>query len=479
MDVAVVGSGPNGLAAAVTLARAGLSVRVYEAEDTIGGGARTAELTLPGFHHDICSAVHPMALASGFFRRFELERRVDLRLPPVSYGHPLDSGRAAIAYRDLARTADRLGRDGAAWSRLMGPLARRADRVARFTGSQLLQVPTDPMVAAMVGLRAIEQGTAAWNLRWTDDAAPALLAGVAAHTIQPMPSLASAGAGLALATYAHARGWPIPVGGSQSIVEAMVDDLVTHGGDVITGARIDSLDALASARAVVLDVTPRALIRLAGARMPEGYRRALSRFRYGNAAAKVDFALAGPVPWTDPALAGAGTVHVGGTRAQIAEAENTVARGRHSATPFVLVSQPGVVDDSRAPSGRQVLWAYTHVPAGSEIDQTEAVTAQIERFAPGFRDLVLATSARTAVEMQHHNANYIGGDISAGAPSALQLVRRPVLSSAPWRTPMEGVYLGSSSTPPGPGVTGLPGYYAAREALRHSFGIDRMPRLGL
>ncbi len=478
-DVAVVGSGPNGLAAAVTLARAGLTVCVYEAEDTIGGGARTAELTLPGFLHDICSAVHPMALASGFFRRFELERRIALRVPEVSYGHPLDGGHAAIAYRDLARTADRLGRDGAAWARLIGPLSRRADRVARFTGSSLLRVPDDPWVAALVGLRTLEQGTAAWNARWSDDAAPALLSGVAAHAILPMPSLASAGAGLALATHAHARGWPIPVGGSQSIVDALVADLIAHGGDVITGARIDSLDALASSKAVVLDVTPRALSRIAGSRMPDRYRRALSRFRYGNAAAKVDFALSGPVPWTDPALHGAGTVHVGGTRAQIAAAENEVANGRHSATPFVLASQPGVVDDSRAPAGKHVLWAYTHVPAGSDIDQTESVTAQIERFAPGFRDLVLATSSRTAVDMQTHNANYVHGDISAGAPSLLQLARRPVLAAAPWRTPIDDVYLCSSSTPPGPGVTGLNGWYAAREALRHTFGIERMPRLGL
>lgn len=479
LDAIVVGAGPNGLASAVTLARAGLRVRVYERADTIGGGARTAELTLPGFLHDVCSAVHPMALSSGFFRRFELERRIELRLPGASYGHPLDGREAGIAYRDVFRTADRLGADGRAWLELMKPLADRADRVAAFTGSQLLRVPRDPITALLFGLRTLEQGTAAWNARWTEAAAPALLTGVAAHAILPMPSLASSGAGLALATYAHARGWPIPVGGSQAIVDAMADDLLAHGGEIITDAHVGSLDELPDARAVLLDVAPRALATIAGARLPAGYLRALARFRYGNAAAKVDFALSGPVPWSDAALAEAGTLHLGGTRAQIAAAEADVAAGRHSETPYVLVSQPGVVDASRAPHGKHVLWAYAHVPRRSTIDPTEAVTRQIERFAPGFRDLVLATSARSAAEMEAHDPNYVGGDIAAGMPSVRQLVRRPVLSSTPWRTPTDGVYLCSSSTPPGPGVTGLNGYYAAREALRHEFGVRVMPSLAI
>jgi phytoene dehydrogenase-like protein len=295
-DAIIVGAGPNGLAAAVTLARAGLSVRVYERNETIGGGSRTAELTLPGFHHDICSAVHPMALASGFFRRFQLEKRITLVNPDVSYGHPLDDGRAGIAYRDIDRTADALGVDGAAWKQLMGPLSRHADHIAQITGSQLLQLPRHPVSFARFGLRVLEQGNpATWNLRFRGDAAPAMLTGVAAHAIRPMPSLSTAGAGLALATYAHGRGWPIPIGGSQVIVDALADDLRAHGGEIVTGAEITSLDELPSARAVLLDLSPRALLALTT--VPAAYARTLERFRFGNAVAKVDFALSGPVPW--------------------------------------------------------------------------------------------------------------------------------------------------------------------------------------
>ena len=477
VDAIVVGAGPNGLAAAVTLARAGLAVRVYESQSTVGGGARTAELTLPGFRHDVCSAVHPMALASPFFRAFGLERRVELRLPPASFGHPLDGGVAGVAYRDLDHTAAELGRDGRAYARLLRPLARHADEVAEVTGSSLVRVPRHPLVAARLGIGVLEQGTALWNARFDGEVAPAMLTGVAAHTIRPLPSLSTAGAGLVLTAHAHARGWPIPVGGSQAIVDALVADLEVHGGEVLTDVAVDDLRALPSARAVLLDVTPRALARIAGDRVPPRYLRALRRFRYGSAAAKVDFALSAPVPWANPGLALAGTVHVGGTRAEMAEAEAAVHRGRHAAAPYVLVSQPSIVDPGRAPEGNHVLWAYTHVPAGSTLDPTEVVTRQIERFAPGFRDVVLASSSMSAMQVQAHNANYIGGDIAAGAPSLGQLLRRPVLSPDPWRTPIPGVYLASSSTPPGPGVHGLAGWHAALSALRHEFGVRAAPAL--
>lgn len=477
VDAIVVGAGPNGLAAAVTLARAGLAVRVLEAQPTIGGGARTAELTLPGFLHDVCSAVHPMALASPFFRAFGLERRIELRLPPASFGHPLDGGVAGIAYRDLDRTAAELGRDGRAYARLLRPLARHADEVAEVTGSSLVRVPRHPLVAARLGLAVLEQGTPLWNARFDDEVAPAMLTGVAAHTIRPLPSLSTAGAGLVLTAHAHARGWPIPIGGSQAIVDALVADLEAHGGEVLTDAAVDDLRDLPRAGAVLLDVTPRALARIAGDRVPPPYLRALRRFRYGSAAAKVDFALSAPVPWANPGLALAGTVHVGGTRTEMAAAEAAVHRGRHAESPYVLVSQPSIVDPGRAPDGRHVLWAYTHVPAGSALDPTEVVTRQIERFAPGFRDVVLASSSMSAVQVQAHNANYIGGDIASGAPSLGQLLRRPVLSPDPWRTPIPGVYLASSSTPPGPGVHGLAGWHAALSALRHEFGVDVEPDL--
>jgi len=477
LDAIVVGSGPNGLAAAVTLARAGLAVRVYEKAPTIGGGARTAELTLPGFHHDVCSAVHPMALASGFFRRFGLERRIELALPDLSYGHPLDGGDAGLAWHDLDRTVDGLGRDGAAYRRLMGPLMEHADQVARFTGSPLLQIPPNPITTLRFGLRALEQGGPAWDARFVETTAPAMLAGLAAHAIRPMPSLETAAAALSLGAYAHARGWPVPIGGSQAIVDAMADDFRAHGGSIVTDTEVGSIDELPPAKAVLFDVTPRALARIAEDRLPSSYARRLRNFRYGSGVAKVDFALSGPVPWANAALAQAGTVHVGGTRAAISRAEASIAAGRHSDDPYVLVAQPSVLDPGRAPAGQHVLWAYTHVPSGSDIDQTEAVTRQIERFAPGFRDLVLASASRTAVEMEAENPNYIGGDIAGGAAGFVQLLVRPVLSLDPWRTPAAGIYLSSSSTPPGPGVHGLAGYYAARSALRHEFGITAAPSL--
>jgi phytoene dehydrogenase-like protein len=477
VDAIVVGSGPNGLAAAVTLARAGLSVAVIEREARIGGGSRTAELTLPGFAHDVCSAVHPLALASGFFRRFGLAERIELAVPELSYGHPLDGGRAGLAWRDLDRTVEGLGVDGPAYRQLLGPLVAEADRVAQFTGSPLLQVPRHPLTVARFGWRALEQGSFAWDARFRDDLAPAMLTGVAGHAIRPLPALAPAAAALSLGTYAHARGWPIPIGGSQAIADALADDLRAHRGTITTGVDVASLDELPRARALLFDVSPAALIGIAGSRLPDSYVRRLERFRHGNGVAKVDFALSGPVPWAAAELAGAGTVHVGGTRAAIAAAEHDVAAGRHSSDPYVLVAQPSVSDPGRAPAGKHVLWTYTHVPKGSTLDQTETVTRQIERFAPGFRDRILASASRTAVDLERENPNYIGGDVAGGAASFGQLLARPVLSLDPWRTPAEGVYLCSASTPPGPGVHGLAGYYAARSALRHEFSITTAPPL--
>jgi phytoene dehydrogenase-like protein len=478
-DAIVVGAGPNGMAAAVVLARAGLSVRVYERESTIGGGARTEELTLPGFLHDVCSAVHPQALASGFFRRFELARRIQFVVPEISYAHPLDDGRAGLAWRDLDRTADGLGVDGSAWRRLLAPLVRLADEVAQFAGSQVLQLPRHPLTVARLALRILEQGTRAGDLRFRGDIAPAMLTGVNAHAIRPMPSLATAAAGLVLATAAHARGWPIPIGGSRSIIHAMAEDFLRHGGEIVTGTEIVSVADLPPAQAILFDVTPRALARIAGSRLPDGYRRSLDRFRYGNAAAKVDFALSEPVPWSNPQLARAATLHVGGTRGEMQAAEADVAAGRHPVNPYVLVSQPTPFDASRAPEGRHVLWAYTHVPRGSRQDPTEAVTAKIERYAPGFRDTILASVSRTAIEVERHNPNYVGGDIAGGDVTIAQLVARPVLSTTPWRTPGRGIYLCSSSTPPGPAVHGLAGYYAAMTALKDEFGVTRAPNLGI
>lgn len=477
-DAAVVGSGPNGLAAAVVLARAGLKVHVYEAAAEIGGGTRTTQLIEDGHWHDVCSAVHPMALASPFFKAFELPRRIELALPKIQFASPLDHGRAALAYRSLDRTADELGRDGRAYRRLLAPLIRHLDGVVETTSDQLLRIPADPFSAAVMGLRTLEQGSPLWNLRFRDDLAPALISGVAAHAVGRLPSFAAAGAGLLLNSLAHVGGWPIPIGGSAAIATAMAEDIEAHGGVIETGFKVSSLAELEPAKAVLLDVAPPALARIAGNRLPASYRRSLESFRFGNAACKVDFILSGPVPWAGAGIADAGTVHVGGTRAEIAQAEHEVAQGRHPERPYVLVSQPSGLDPSRAPHGRHILWSYCHVPTGSTVDMGEAVINQLERFAPGFRDTVVRYKVTTAAALAAYNENYVGGDFSAGLLDARGLLQRPVVSPVPWRTPARGVYLCSSSTPPGPGVTGMPGYHAAKYALKDIFALE-VPALGV
>ncbi|WP_394940368.1 phytoene desaturase family protein [Psychromicrobium sp. YIM B11713] len=471
-DAAVVGSGPNGLAAAVILARAGLEVDLYEARESVGGGTRTEELIEPGHWHDVCSAVHPMAMASPFFREFGIAERIDWLVPELSYGHPLDGGRAALAYRDLDRTVDSLGVDGAIYRRLMEPLIRTTEQVVATALNPLLGVPRGAAGAISLGLRALWQGGPWWNVGFKGELAPALISGAAAHPVGSLPSLASSAAGLVLAHLAHTGGWPIPRGGSARIADALLEDFVAHGGRVHRGHRIRDLAELSGAKIVMADTSPRALDAIAGNRFPARYSAALQRFRYNNAACKVDFILSEPVPWQNQQLRSSGTLHVAGTRAEMAHAEAQVARGEHPEKPYVLVSQPSLFDPDRAPAGRQVLWTYCHVPAGSTRDMTEAVVSQIERFAPGFRDVVLHSKAITAAQLAEYNVNYIGGDFGSGATNLRQLIARPVLSGAPWRTPLRGLYLCSSSSTPGPGVHGMSGMHAARLALKDIFGTD-------
>lgn len=486
VDVVVVGSGPNGLAAAVTMARAGLRVVVLEAQPTVGGGARTLGLGLTdGIVHDLCSAVHPMAWASPFFRALGLAARgVQLLTPEVSYAHPLPGGRAGLAYRDLDRTVDGLGVDGPAWRSLVGALAAHPDHVVRAALGDKRSVPPGllpggAVTAARFGLGVLEQGTRAWDRRFRGDVAPALLTGVAAHAISPLPGLAPAGTSLLLGALGHAgRGWPIPRGGSGSIVAALRADLEAHGGTVLTGHRVGSPADLPPARAYLFDTTPRTLVRVLGDRVPVRTRRALEAFRYGAGAAKVDFVLSGPVPWAAPGVGLAGTVHVGGTRTEMAAAEADVAAGRHAVRPMTLVSDPAVVDPGREVGGLRPLWAYAHVPAGSDVDVTEAVTAHVERYAPGFRDVVVASRCVPAARMAEHNENYVGGDIGAGATTPRQLLARPTAQLDPYAVGVDGVYLCSSSTPPGPGVHGLSGWFAARRALRDVFGVREAVDLG-
>lgn len=472
IDATIVGSGPNGLAAAATLAEAGLEVLVNERAPTVGGGMRTAELTLPGFLHDVCSAVHPAALASPFFRAWGLTDRVPFVIPDVSYAHPFADGRSGIAYRDLDRTADALGRDGRAWKSLLGPLVERIDGVRSFTGSQLLRWPDSVPAAIAFGLRVLEQGTGAWNTRFRDDIAPAMITGVASHTISRLPSLAAAGAGLLLGAHAHAAGWGFPVGGSQSIANALAASIIDNGGRIDVNREIRSPADLEPSIVTLLDTSSEFLLDFGGDRLPSGYRRSLGRFRHGNGVAKVDFALSEPVPWLDPAVRDAPTVHLGGSREEIARSENDVADGRIPDRPFVLVSQPSILDPSRAPAGKHTLWAYMHVPRDSDFDATELITEQLERVAPGFRDIVLASAAMTAREVAANNPNDVGGDISGGEVTLPQLVKRPVVSTRPWQTPIDGLYLCSASTPPGPSVQGMNGWFAARLALRKHFNLD-------
>lgn len=478
VDVEVIGAGPNGLAAAVVMARAGLSVRLHEAGPTIGGGARSIELMEKDHLHDFCSAVHPMALASPFFRAFELSRRIGFAIPEVSFAHPLDGGRAGVAYRSMERTVAGLGADGEAYRRLIQPLSEREQAILAFTLNHLVRIPRKPGAAVRFGLATLDQGMPWWNHRFATDEAKALVTGVMAHPVGTLPSLAGAGAGLVLNLLAHTVGWPIPVGGSQSIADALALDLRRHGGEVVTNSRIDTLAEVSDARVVLLDVAPKSFQAMSRGRLPTAYEAALSAFTYGNAACKVDFILSGPVPWANPELHRAGTAHLGGTREEIAASEKQVNLGVHPDSPYVLLSQPSSFDPTRAPEGRHTLWTYCHVPRNSTRDMAGAVTAQIERFAPGFRDVVVRSHTTTASELEEYNANYVGGDFSSGAVNLRQIVARPVPSLQPWATPIKGVYLCSQSTPPGPGVHGMAGLNAAKLALRREFGLP-VPALGL
>src|ERR1700722_9790810 len=475
LDAVVVGSGPNGLAAAVTMAAAGLRVQVIEGAPTIGGGCRTEELTLPGFWHDVCSAEHPLAVASPFFQRFDLAARgVALARPEVEFAHPLDGGRAAIVSRSVTETASRLGADGPAYQRLLGPVADHMDEICQAILAPLRRPPAHPLVLAGYGRHAVLPADTVVR-RWHTQEARAIMAGAAAHSMMPLTAVPTAGIGLMLTGLAHAVGWPVVAGGSARITDALADALIGAGGRIQTGRWVRSLSELPSASTVLLDVSPRTLALLAGDRLPVRYRSALRRFQYGPGVCKVDFALSGPVPWTNQDCRRAGTLHLGGPFEQVAAAEAEVAAGKHPQDPYVLVAHPGVADPPRAPAGRQTLWTYCHVPSGSDVDMTSRIEAQIERFAPGFRDLVLARSVRTAAGEEAYNPNYVGGDIGVGMQTLWQTVFRPTIQWNPYRTPIPGVYLCSSATPPVPGVHGRCGELAALAVLRDMFGIREVP----
>jgi phytoene dehydrogenase-like protein len=468
-DAIVVGAGPNGLAAAITIARTGKSVIVYEAKETIGGGSRSMELTLPGFVHDVCSAIHPLGLGSTFFRSLPLEQYgLEWIQPSAPLAHPLDDGRAAMLERSIESTGATLGRDAQAYTNLMTPLVSHWDRIAdAFLGPLRLQpLFAHPFELASFGLKAIRPASKLAEHLFRDEYARAIFAGMCGHSMLPLERATSAAAGLVLGALGHAIGWPLPRGGSQQIVNAMAAYLRSLGGEIVTDSEVKSLAMLPSAHAVLCDITPRQLLHIAGARLPSTYQHKLQRYRYGPGVFKLDLALDGPIPWQAAECKRAATVHIGGTLPEIAAAEAAVWRGEHPDKPFVLLAQQSLFDPTRAPVGKHTVWAYCHVPAGSTLDMSERIEGQIERFAPGFRDRILARHTLTAAQFEQYNANYISGDINGGVQDIGQLFTRPTVQVNPYTTPLEGVYLCSSSTPPGGGVHGLCGYFAAQTALR-------------
>jgi len=463
----IVGSGPNGLAAAVALARAGLTVTVIEARDTIGGGTRTEELTVPGLLHDVCSAVHPLAVGSPFLRTLDLGRHgLQWRWPDIDLAHPLDGGAAGVLVQSVDDTARGLGADGRAWRRTFARSAARFDDLANDILRPLAHLPAHPLVLARFGIGALAPASLIAR-QFRGDEARALFGGIAAHSFRPLTSWTSASVGLALGGAAHRFGWPVAVGGSRSITDALAADLLAHGGRIETGRRVTSIREVEDADVVMLDVSPTAALSLAAGRLPERVARAYRRYRYGPAAFKLDLAVEGGVPWTAEACRRAGTVHVGGTFEQIAAAEADAAAGRMPARPFVLIGQQYLADPSRSVGDVHPVWAYAHVPHGYCGDAAPAILRQIERFAPGLRERIVASVARTPAQYETYNANYVGGDISTGANDAVQMLLRPRLAFDPYSTGVPGVYLCSAATPPGGGVHGMCGANAAASALRH------------
>jgi phytoene dehydrogenase-like protein len=463
----VVGAGPNGLAAAVVLAQAGVRVTVLEANDKLGGGTRTQELTLPGFLHDVCSAIHPLAAGSPFLRSLPLEQ-YGLRWmhPDFAVAHPFDGGSAATIQRSLDETAAGLAGDGDAYRSLMGPLARDWEAVASSVLGPVQRLPRHPVVLARFGLQAMRSAAGLASAKFRRPATRALFTGLSAHANVKLTRPFSASSGLILGSSAHAFGWPMAAGGSQAIADALVSYCESLGVEFETGRRVGSLNDLPAAEAVLFDVTPRQLLSIAGDDLSAGYRRSLHRFRYGPAVFKVDYALDGPVPWSAPDCGRAGTVHLGGTMEEILASEDQVAMGLHPQRPYVIAAQQSLFDPTRAPAGKHVLWAYCHVPNGSSFNMTERMEAQLERFAPGFRKLVLARHVTTPAALEAQNANYVGGDIAAGAHDGLQLFFRPGLRLSPYTTSNRRLFLCSASTSPGAGVHGMCGYHAARAALK-------------
>lgn len=469
-DAVVVGSGPNGLAAAIAMQQQGLSVLIVEGKDTIGGGLRSAELTLPGFVHDICSAIHPLALSSPYFKTLPLQQfGLEYIDPPVAAAHPLDDGTAAALYRSITQTANGLGDDKEAYLKLMQPVVDTWPTMAADVLGPL-HFPKHPIDMAMFGLNAMQPATLLAK-RFKTPKGRALLGGMAAHAIQPLSNVATSAIALVLMSAGHLCGWPIPKGGSGSISKALAAYFESLGGKIETSFYVTDLAQLPSSHAILFDITPKQLLKIAGHKFSSIYKWQLERYRYGMGVFKVDWALDGEVPFTAPECRQAGTIHIGNTIEEITESEKQTSMGKHVPNPYVLLAQQSTFDKSRAPEGKQTLWAYCHVPNGSTVDMTAAIENQVERFAPGFKDRILARSVMNTAQIEEYNANYIGGDINGGIIDIGQLFTRPALRLSPYKTSAKGMYICSSSTPPGGGVHGMCGYHAARKALSDIFDI--------
>ncbi len=469
-DAVVVGAGPNGLAAAITMQQAGLSVLLVEGADTIGGGLRSKELTLPGFIHDVCSAVHPTAIVSPFFKHLPLEQfGLEFIYPEIAAAHPFDDGSAAVLKKSITETASLLGDDEQTYLKLFSPLVKDLHQlIPDILGP--LRFPAHPLVMARFGLNALTSATHLVK-RFHTQKARGLWAGMTAHSIQPLSNLTTSAIGLVLMAAAHDKGWPIPKGGSVAIANALAAYFESLGGKIVTNHYVRTLSQLPSSKAVLLDVTPKQLLEIAGDQFSSLYKRQLQNYRYGMGVFKIDWALDGPIPFTAPECRQAGTVHLGNTFEEIAADEEDSSKGRTPQKPFVLLAQQSLFDTSRVPEGKQAAWAYCHVPHGSTADMTEVIENQVERFAPGFKQRVLARHTFNTRELETYNPNYIGGDINGGILDIRQLYTRPALRSSPYRTTAKGVYICSSSTPPGGGVHGMCGYHAARRALKDVFKI--------
>ncbi len=466
-DAVIVGSGPNGLAAAIEIARAGHSVCVFEAADSIGGGTRSAELTLPGFIHDVCSAIHPLGAASPFLKSLPLAQHgLQWIHPPACLAHPLDDGTAVVLERSVEKTAAALGIDGPGYAKYFSKLTRNSDALLPEVLAPPIHRPRHPFLWIRFGINALQSAQRFSQKHFKGARAPALFAGLAGHSNMPLDTRPTAGFGLLLGMLGHAAGWPLARGGSQNIAGALASYLGSLRGEVVTGTRVKSLSQLPSSRAVLFDVSPLQLLKLAGDQFPPSYRWELQKFKHGPGVFKIDWALNSPIPWRSRECSRAGTLHLGGPHEAIMDAEASVSRGRCPDRPFVILAQPSLFDSSRAPSGKHTAWAYCHVPNGSKIDMTDRIESQIERFAPGFKDCIIEKHIMTPADFETYNSNYIGGDIGGGIQNILQIIARPSLRANPYSTPVKNLLLCSASTPPGGGVHGMCGFHAARAALR-------------